>query len=321
MRLDQTADNGAAFTGSYIAPDTTTGHFTFTLTPTGSSTTITFAVYIIDANRMFMLETAGDSGLMAGDMRTQLQSANTAAALLSGSSVLYSQGYHGNSSGSVTGYESMILQASGAPTATYTDTLTVNTSFDDDAGSYTTGQESGPLAITLDSANPGRATFSPGGGSESSFLYFFNAGSAFFLDMNGTQHYLATGWVEAQTQPSSPPFANANIAGSYLGGSLLRLNSGSNDSISEGTLDSSGVMTGSNTTANAGSLQWDQPFSAMGTLGYSWLSTTYGAFSNSMNGTAFQSCIVITPVKSGATGKAVCIENTSGGANVSISEQ
>jgi hypothetical protein len=321
MRLDQTADNGAAFTGSYIAPDTTTGHFTFTLTPTGSSTTITFAVYIIDANRMFMLETAGDTGMLAGDMRTQLQSANTAAALLSGSSVLYSQGYHGNSSGSVTGYESMILQASGAPTATYTDTLTVNTSFDDDAGSYTTGQESGPLAITLDSANPGRATFSPGGGSESSFLYFFNAGSAFFLDMNGTQHYLATGWVEAQTQPSSPPFANANIAGSYLGGSLLRLNSGSNDSISEGTLDSSGVMTGSNTTANAGSLQWDQPFSAMGTLGYSWLSTTYGAFSNSMNGTAFQSCIVITPVKSGATGKAVCIENTSGGANVSISEQ
>ena len=102
---------------------------------------------------------------------------------------------------------------------------------------------------------------------------------------------------------------------------MPRLNSGSNDSISEGTLDSNGAMTGSNTTANAGSLQWDQPFSAMGTLGYSWLSTTYGAFSMTMNGTAFQSCIVITPVKSGATGKTVCIENTSGGANVSISEQ
>jgi hypothetical protein len=332
MRLDQTADNGAAFTGSYIAPDTTTGHFTFTLTPTGSSTTITFAVYIIDANRMFMLETAGDTGMLAGDMRTQLQSANTAAALLDGSSVLYSQAFDGDSSGSVTGYRSMLLQSSAAPSSTYASVATFNQFYKDNNGCFDDGEgentsscnknkEVGTTAtITLDTSNPGRATFSPGGG-DSAFLYFFNAGSAFYLDLNGTNHYLQTGWLEAQTQPSSPPFANANIAGSFLGGSLPKLNSGSNDSISEGTLDSSGGMTGSNTTANAGSLQWDQPFSAMGTLGYSWLSTTYGAFSMTMNGTAFQSCIVITPVKSGATGKAACIENTSGGANVSISEQ
>jgi hypothetical protein len=319
-------NHGYAYTGTYTAPNATTGRFTIAIAVTGTSKTGTEAVYIIDANRAFYLMTVGDGGEQSGDMRLQQQgstaAANTAATLLSSSSVLYSQAFLANSSGSVTGYDSMLAQVSGAPTSTYTDTLTVNASFDDSEGAYTAGSENGQtVAVTLDSANPGRATFAPGGGSDLGFFYFYNTGSAFYLELNGTSHYLETGRLEAQTQPSSPPFANASIAGSYLGGSLPRLYSGSNDSISEGTEDSSGGMTGSNTTANAGSLQWDQPFSAMGALGYSWLSTTYGAFSNSMNGTAFQSCIVITPVKSGAIGKAVCMENTSGGANVSISEQ
>jgi hypothetical protein len=321
MKLSNTSDDGSSFTGSYTAPNTTTGRYTMAVL-FGGSIAENYVGYIIDASRGFLLETDPGStyGIQSGDVRKQQQSANTAAILLSSSSVLYGQGFDGNSSGSVTGYESMVLQTSDASTSTYAGTLTVNASFEDSNGTYKSGNENGQSpAITLDSANPGRATFSPG--SDSGFFYFYNTGSAFYLDLNGSNHYLETGWLESQTQPSSLPFANANIAGSYVSGQLPRLNSGDNDNIMEGTLNSSGGITGSNTLANAGSLQWDQPLSAMGTMGYSWLSTTYGAFSMTLNGTAFQSCIVITPVKTGATGKIVCIENTSQGTNVDIMEQ
>ena len=321
MKLSNTSDDGSSFTGSYTAPNTTTGRYTMAIL-FGGSIAENYVGYIIDASRGFLLETDPGStyGIQSGDVRKQQQSANTAAILLSGSSVLYAQGFDGNSSGSVTGYESMVLQTSDASTSTYAGTLTVNASFEDSNGTYKSGNENGQSpTVTLDSANPGRATFSQG--SDSGFFYFYNTGSAFYLDLNGSNHYLETGWLESQTQPSSLPFANANIAGSYVSGQLPRLNSGDNDNITEGTLNSSGGMTGSNTLANAGSLQWDQPVSAMGAMGYSWLSQTYGAFSETLNGTAFSSCIVITPVQSGTAGKVVCIENTSSGTNVSISEQ
>jgi len=323
MRLDQSGDEGMTFANTttypstYTVPNSTTGRFTLSITATGSTTAQTWVAYVIDADRMFWLETGGDTGMLAGDMRTQLQTTNTASALLDGSSVLYSQAYEGNSNGTVAGYDSSVYQVSG----TGTDILTVNASFDDINGTYSAGNENTQtVTITLDSSNPGRATFSPG--SDSAFFYFYNAGSAFYLDLNGSNHYLETGWLEAQTQPSSPPFANANIAGSIVSGALPRLSSGDNDSIAENTLYSSGGMTGSETQANAGSLQWDETFSSMGyTLGYSWLSTTYGSFSVSANGIAFESCIVVTPVQSGTTGKSVCLENTSSGANVTISQQ
>jgi hypothetical protein len=307
----QLGDVETTFIGSYTAPSTTTGRFT--LSGIGSQN---FVAYIIDANRMFMLSTNSSNELLAGDMRTQQQSANTASALLSGSYVFYGHAFEGNSTGSVTGYDSFVYQVSG----TGTGTSTINASFDDDDGTFTAGKENGPGgAPTFDSSNPGRATAACG--NDSCFFYFFNAGSAFFLDLNGSNYYLETGWLEAQTQPSSPPFANANVAGSYLSGELPRESSGANDNIGEITLNSSGGMTGSNTLASAGSLQWDQPSSAMGATGYSWLSTTYGSLSGTIDSTAFESCIDVTPVKSGATGKIVCIENTSQGANVDILEQ
>jgi hypothetical protein len=316
--------------GSITTPNATTGRSTLTLNSSGG--TGTFLVYVIDANRMF-IQMTGVAKAQSGDMRKQQQSDDTAATLLSGSSVLYSQAYNGNSSGSVTGYNSMLLQLSAAPSSTYVSVATINQFYNDDNGCFDDGggentsncnknKEVGTTTtITLDTSNPGRATFSPGGGGESAFLYFFKAGSALYLDLSGTNHDLQTGWLEAQTQPSSPPFANANIAGSFLEGQLPRMNSGDNDNIMEGTLNGSGGSTGSNTLANAGSLQWDQSYSAMGTMGYSWLSTAYGAFSVTANGTALESCIDITPVQSGATGKAVCMENTSQGANVDIMEQ
>jgi hypothetical protein len=302
MRLDQTADNGAAFTGSYIAPDTTTGHFTFTLTPTGSSTTITFAVYIIDANRMFMLETAGDSGLMAGDMRKQQQSANTNAVLFNGSFVLYAQGYEGNSSGSVTGYNSNLFQIS----STGNGTATVNASYDDSDGTYKVGNENGAgLAPTLDSSNPGRATASCG--NDSCFFYFFGPGSAFYLDLN-SNGYLATGWLEAQTETT---FTNAAVAGDYLLGKMPPMSASSNDANGELNLLSSGNITGSATTAGVGDLTWDEPITVET---YSWASTTYGTFTTG-TGNKDWSCAVISATKD------ICITNGSGSADMVILQQ
>jgi hypothetical protein len=329
--LNDSSEQTLTFTGGSITtPDSNYGRSTLTLTSTSGPGT--FAVYVIDANRMF-IQMTNVAKAQSGDMRKQQQTADTAAVLLDGSSVLYSQGVDGNSSGGVSGYNSMLLQVSAAPSSTYVSVGTVNQDYGDDNGCFDDGggentsncnknKEDGiTVTITLDSSNPGRATFSPGG-SDSAFFYFFKAGSALYLDLNGANHHLETGWLEAQTQPSSLPFANANIAGKYVSGQLPRLNSGDNDNIGVYTLDSIGGGTGSNTLGNAGSLQWNQLSSAMGySIGYSWLSTAYGAFSETMNGTASESCIDITPVTSGATGKAVCIENTSQGANVTIMEQ
>jgi hypothetical protein len=304
MRLDQTADNGGTFTGSYTVPNSNTGRFTLTFNPGGSS--VTFAAYTIDANRMFMLETAGDSGLMAGDMRTQQQSANTAAALLNGSSVLYSQRFDGNSSGIVTGYGSSVYQAS----STGNGTMTVNASYDDDEGTYKTGNENGAgVAITLDSANPGRATFSPGGGGDSAFLYFFNAGSAFYLDLNGSNHNLQTGWLEAQTQ-TQPNFTNAALAGDYLLGKLPSVGSDHNDATGEFDLLSNGSISGGVTTGGEGDFTWDQAMSGA----YSWASTTYGTLTTG-TGDKDLSCAVISSTK------VICITNGSSSGEMMILQQ
>jgi hypothetical protein len=263
--------------------------------------------YIIDTNRLFIIATGGGTGALSGEMRLQQQSANTAAALLSGSSVLYSQRFDGNSSGSVTGYGSMLLQVSGVPASTYTDTATVNASFEDDEGTYKVGQENGGnIAITLDSNNPGRATFSPGGG-DSAFFYFFNAGSAFYLDLNGTKPDLETGWLEAQTQTT---FTNAALAGDYLLGKLPPVSADHNDAIGELNLLSNGNITGSATTGGEGDFTWEQ---AIG-MSYSWASPTYGTFTTG-TGTKDLSCAVISATKD------VCIVNGSGSAEMMILQE
>ena len=316
--LGNTSETTLTYTGGSITtPNTATGRSTLTLTTSGG--TGTFAVYVIDTNRMFILMSGAVEKAQSGDMRRQLQAANTAAVLLDGSSVLYMQGYQGTSGGSVTGFNSSVYQVSNVSSGTYTSTQTVNASYDDDAGTYTAGRENGTAdTVTLNSANPGRATFTVNS-SGSAFFYFYNVGSALYLELNGSNYYMESGWLEAQTQPASPPFSNANIAGSYVTGKLPRQSSGNNDTVGEGTFYSNGIGSGSEILANDGTLQWDQAFGDV--MGYNWLSTTYGALSNSVWGMTFESCVVITPVKSGATGKVACIENTSPGANVDISEQ
>jgi hypothetical protein len=121
MLLDQTGDGGGAFTGTYTGP-TNTGRFTFTIVPTGTTSAYKNAAYIIDANRMFLLQISGNVGLLSGDMRTQQQSiySDTSA---DGTAVLFGQGIE-YSSGTISGYDSSIYRVSGNGAGT----LTVNQS-------------------------------------------------------------------------------------------------------------------------------------------------------------------------------------------------
>ena len=252
MRVDQSGDNGGAFTGSYTVPDSTTGRYTLTLIPTAGGGSAVFAAYVIDANRMFMLEIAGDTGLQAGDMRAQQQTSYSNSSL-NAAAVLYSPAFQYNSGNGSSTYYSSIYRVTGNGAGT----LTVNQSYDDQAGTYLEGKENGgSAAVTFDSAYPGRATFSPG--SDSAFLYFFNTNDAFYLDLNGGQGWLEPGWLMAQSQAT---FTNAAVAGNYLLGSLPRLHADDYDAAGVLDLASNGNVTGGVTTAGEQYLAWDSSIS------------------------------------------------------------
>jgi hypothetical protein len=294
--------------GTYTAPDAH-GRFTTSIPVVvqGVKATAGDVVYIVDANRAFILMTSGDGGVQSGEVRKQQQTTYSEANL-DGPLVLYAQGYE-YSYGSVSGYDSSVLQGTGNGTSG----IKINRYYQDSDGTFNSGGSmiGATLPVTFDSIVPGRATSSPG--SDSLFLYFFDTNSAFELDWNGggSPSYLETGWMEPQKQPSAPPFANANIVGSYLMGTLPRMEQNKNDTIGEFTLNSSNGITGSQTQANEGFLAWDQSLNSID-IGYAWLSTTYGAFSLTEGGTAFDSCIDIN------SAKFVCIGNTATLAGVQI---
>jgi len=302
MHLNGSGDNGGGFTGTYTAPNAN-GRLTFGILENGSSTTLNFAAYIIDANRMFLLETDAAAGLLSGEMRRQQQTSYSSANL-NAAAVLYGQGLE-YSSGNVSGYDSQIDRVSGNGAGT----LTINQNYDDNDGTYSAGNENGAtLAVTFDSANPGRATFPPG--SDSAFFMFFDNNSAFYLDLNsgGSPNYLETGWLLPQTQTT---FTNAALAGTYVLANL-QLKPGDN-SAGEIDLSSAGSIAANLSTGGQGSFSFDQP---MNDLTYSWLTQTYGAFSILESGqSGGETCVVITP------SSAVCMDGSGGSAKMSILQQ
>jgi hypothetical protein len=307
MRVDQSSDNGGSFTGAYTNPNSN-GRFTLTLTPTGSTTTITFAVYLVDAKRQFMLETAGDSGLLAGNMRTQLQASNTAATLLSGPSVSYAQGYE-YSKGAVSGYDSSVMQL----TSNGSSGFTVHQSYQDANGTYNSGYaNSAAVAVAFDSSNPGRATFSPNSSGDSYYLYFFGADSAFTLGLNGggSPNYLETGWFEPQTQTT---FTDAALAGSYMYGQMPPMQESQYGNLGEVSLTSSGAVDFAQTTAGQGYFSFDQS----STMNYAWDSTADGTFLVTNPGKGGASCAVI----SSSPLKIVCTLQSDSSPSVLIMQQ
>jgi hypothetical protein len=284
MRVDQTADDGgsSSSSASYTIPDSN-GRFTFTMIPYGKTSGQSWVAYIIDANRMFLLETAGDSGLLAGDMRTQLQSANTASALLNGSFVIYNQSYQ-STNGTVTGFGSQVYQGTGDGTGN----MTMNQSYEDYDGAYSVGSDLGTGTPSLDASNPGRATIS---GNGTTYLYFFNNTSAF--ELNLSSGYLDSGWMEPQTQTTL-------TAGTYMLGGLPRPDPDDHGTAGEVTLNSNGSVSGAATSAGQNKFSWDTPFSST----YSWDTSTTGTGTFLVASPMDISCAVISSTKVACTDQA-----------------
>jgi hypothetical protein len=307
MYIKKTSDGGNVFTGSYTAPSSTTGRFTIAMTQTvgGTQYTGSDVGYIIDANRMFLLETVGDGGMQAGDMRTQLNTSTYTASDQTGSSVTYEQGWE-YSGGAVSGYDSLVLQATGNGTGS----STVNASYQDENGTYQDGQANGATSsLTFDSSNLGRATVTVNGSTDTMYAYFFNTGSAFQIDFNGSEGYLATGWTEPQTATT---FTDAAVAGNYLFGQLPRPEPTSNGNAGEFDLSNSGNVTGGITTAGVGDFSYDESIS----MTYSWDPTVTGTGSFLVgSGSKGLSCIVISSTKD------ACIFNGDDSPSVAILQQ
>jgi hypothetical protein len=296
--VTDTSETESSFTGgSYTVPDATNGRAKMTVSMssgTGTSTktyTGTSEVYVIDANRMFMINIS-DQQASSGDVRKQ-QQATYSGANLSGPFVLYDQNLNGTI-GSFD-YGSWLGQGSGDGAGN----ITFGHSYNDDWGNYVVNKEiGGPIAVSFDSSNPGRATLSYGG-SGSPFLYFFDNNSALFLDFDGSASDLEWGWMEPQTQTL---FANATLGGDYLIGPMPMMSASQSAQIGEADLNRtySSAYTGELTTGGAGVFSFDQPFSGMT---YAWDTTATGT-GTFLIPSAGMSCAVINSTK------AVCTNQT-----------
>jgi hypothetical protein len=294
--------------GSYTTPDATNGRSTLSFTATKG--TATFEVYVIDANRMFMIET-DEAKAQSADVRKQ-QQATYSGANLSGPFVLYTQAYGGS------GYGSEIMQGTGnGVVSAGTGSITINQNYKDNNGTYSVGTDTGgPINVNFDAANPGRVTFSPGG-SDSLYLYFFSDNSAFMMDFSANNSaYLETGWMEPQTQTT---FTYTAVAGTYLFGQLPRPEPASNGNAGEFILSScssgssSCGATATITTAGAGDFTFDQ---SIGSGTYNWDTTVTGTGSFLFGtGSKGLSCMVISATKG------VCIFNGDSGPSVAILQQ
>jgi hypothetical protein len=290
-----TLENTVFTGGSYILPASpnfpTYGRYTLNFTATAGS--INYAVYVINANRMFMLGTDAGNGTAVGNMRTQ-QQATYSAANLDGNFVLYEQGYE-ISNGALSGTYSQVY-----------DSLTINESYQDDNGTFASGNANGTIPMTFDATNPGRVTFAPGGGS--AFLYMYDNNSAFIMTANGSGSADA-GQIEAQTQTT---FTDAAVAGNYMLGGLPPESPAAGGSVGEGEVFNTGNITSSVSNAGEGDFSFDQ---AQSGLTYSWLSSVFGTFSIADGGQANDSCIVIS------SSRVVCVDNTSSQPSVTILQQ
>jgi hypothetical protein len=296
----------ALSSSSYALPDATNGRAAFTFST--SSGTADLEMYVIDANRMFMIET-DDPKAQSGEVRKQIVTSYGTTAFTGSPFVTYEQGYE-YSDGSLSGYDSMVMQATGSSTGDGVVTGTVNQMYQDENGDYQAGGKSigATSTVTIDNTtNLGRATITVSGSTDTMIAYYFNTGSAFQLDFNGSHSYLATGWTEPQTETT---FTNAAVAGTYLMGQMARMEPDANDNVGEWILSSSGCttsggvtycpLTGDTTTVGVGTFTYDQSNS----MSYNWDTTVTGTGSYLVgSGSKGISCVVISATRT------VCIFN------------
>jgi len=244
--------------------------------------------------------------MQSGEMRTQLNAPYSGASI-SGPLVSYGQGFeYSSGSESVTGYDSMVFQANGNGSGGFT----INSSYQDEAGSYQDGNAIGTTAaVTFDASHPGRASIAVAHSTDTLYEYFFNASSGFWVDFNGSEGYLESGWTEPQSQTT---FTDAAVAGNYMAGSLPVMEPAANDITGQYDLLSNGNYSGGLTTAGEGDFSYDQPISGT----YNWDTSVTGTGSFLLgSGSSEMTCTVASSTQ------AVCIGNTSTSPGVTILQQ
>jgi hypothetical protein len=271
----------SAFTGSYTAPNTTTGRLTLTLNASSGSTSLVY--YIIDAYRGFVLDVGSTDGAQAGDVRKQQQTSYSAASL-NGAFVLYTDGveYSIDSAGNtyVSGYGSQVFQGSSNGKGK----LSINQSYADWDGNYTAGEENGSMTLTsseFSSTYPGRLVIPMGSGT--GYIYLYDKNSAMEVDVN-RDGYPDWGWIEPQTQTS---FTDAKLAGSYM---LSQVGGTHDASVGLLAITSGGAADVTIIDASEGEFSWDQIMD----MTYNWDSTTYGTFLVGSGSEQEVSCAAIT---------------------------
>jgi hypothetical protein len=246
----------SAFTGSYNAPDPTTGRFKIALKTGGRPAGLT--VYMIDASRMFILDNTPNDGEEAGNMRTQ-QQVSYSAANLSGPFVLYMRGAEFTTvDNTPSGYYAGVFEGADDGNGN----MTISQSYTNNNGIYSSGQSNGgPIGLAFDSTHPGRATFQSANGTMT-YVELFDTNSAIEMSV-GDNGSLDSGWLEPQTPPQALPqtqtaSTTAAQPGNYLFGELPLLNAASNGTVGEYDVTSGGAINGAVTTAGNGILCWDQ---------------------------------------------------------------
>jgi len=272
--------HSTAFTATYTAPDPATGRFQIALQGGVNPTGLT--VYIIDANRMFVLDNTNNSGEQAGNLLAQ-QQASTTAATVNGPFVLYLRGAQFSSGSAPSGFYSNLMQGS----ADGAGNLTIHQNYSDNNGVYSTSKSiSGLSALAIDSAHPGRATFISASGT--TYLYLFNSNSAVEMSV-GANGSLDSGWLQPQSQST---FTNAALAGNYLVGEMPLLSGASVANVGEYNLTSAGAINGYATFTGEEYLSWDQSIS----MTYTWDATApnTGAFLIANGTQGNSSCVVVS---------------------------
>jgi hypothetical protein len=262
----------------------------------GGSNTPLLTIYIIDANRAFMMETDAGSGTSAGNVRKQ-QQATYSGSIANGPFAVYMQGGSpgsGTDSGS-SGPYSQVMEGTG----TSAGDISINSCYKDDNGTYndSCSNPGSEIPLSFDSSHVGRVTLTPGNGT--AYLYLFGTTTAgntftgfngFELSVDGNGGFDA-GWVEAQTQTTFTPAA---VAGTYMLGKAPPPSAGSNDAVGEMTFDSKGNITGGMTTSGEGDFAFDQS----GTMTYVFDTTVPGTGSILIgSGAKGASCVVISSSK------------------------
>jgi len=299
--LADNAPESDTLSGTYTAPDANTGRFTATTVVTNSAngaiTNGQVVFYIYDANNIYRLQTAANGGLQWGTLNRQTAKSYTSA-ILDGPFVTQGQGYE-ITDNSKSGDLSYLDQG----TADGAGNLTINQSYMNTSGSYQSGQQNGQTAaLTFDSSNPGRATFTPSAGGFG-FLYVSSKNQGQELIFNPKNGYLESGVIANQTQTT---FTDAALAGNYLHAPQAILEPTEYIITGEFALDAAGNVTGSLSTIDANIFYWDLPYSST----YQWdtsAASNTGAFLMG-SGSTEASCVVVSVVR------AVCIENTTPGA-------